>query len=43
MKFLKDIFSAKTVQIENHRFDAGELRKEFDKSPDCRAYYRIAR
>ncbi len=42
LKFLKDIFSAKTVQIENHRFDVGELRKEFDKYPECRVYYKIA-
>lgn len=43
LKFLGSILSAKTVQIEGHRFDAGELRKEFDKYPECRAYYRIVR
>jgi hypothetical protein len=42
LAFLKDIFSAKTVQIGNYRFEVGELRKEFDKYPECRAFYRTS-
>jgi hypothetical protein len=51
-KFLEDIFSAKTIRIEfqplkgsravEGRFDASGLRKEFDKYPECRAYYRTS-
>jgi hypothetical protein len=45
-KFLEEVFSAKTVSIELQpggvqvRFEVGGLRQEFDKYPECKAYYR---
>ena len=49
-KFLDEIFSARTAVIEVQpagggavvqvRFEVDGLRKEFDKYPECKAYYR---
>jgi hypothetical protein len=51
-KFLENLFSAKVAVIELQpaggaavqvRFEIDGLRKEFDKYPECRAYYRTPR